>query len=118
MRLFRLSLGFALFSAALILAAVPATRSGAGSAHADAIVFASVAAGATGPCCAGGTDEGMPAGTNCGHVSCSSSAIDIADNRSGSPGSAFRRAFHAAAAARTLAIAPDPRPPRTIARIV
>lgn len=115
MRLFRLSITFALFGAALALAALPAKMAGSGSAYADAIVFASVAADATGPCCVGTTDEGTPTGSNCGHVSCSSPAIDIADNRAGSPRSAFWRAFRVAASARTLAIAPDPRPPRAIA---
>ena len=62
MRLFCLSLGLALFSAALILAAVPAKPAGGGSVYADAVAFVSVSSDAPGPCCAGGADEGAPAG--------------------------------------------------------
>ena len=115
MRLFRLFLGFALFCAALVLAVVPALQTGAGSAYAEAVAVVIVSSDAPGLCCAGGADEGTPAGSNCGHISCSSPACDIADNRAGSPRSFFRRPGLIVASWRTLALAPDPRPPRAIA---
>jgi hypothetical protein len=144
MRLFRLSLGFVLFCSALVLAAVPAKQAGSGSVYAEAVAFVSVSSDASGgagrqdngpgadgaagflnygafapgPCCAGGADDGAPAGNSCGHISCSSPACDIADNRAGSPRSAFRRAPLVVASWRTLALVPDPRPPRAIGRIV
>ena len=118
MRLFRPSLGFALFCFALVLAAVPARQAEGGSVYADAVAVVSVSSEAPSLCCAGGADEGAPAGNDCYSIACSSSACDIADDRAYSPRSAFWRPCLVAASGRTLARAPDPRPPRAIVRIV
>ena len=118
MRLLRLSLGLALFCAALVLAALPAKQSGDSSAYADAVAVISVSSDAPSPCCAGGADEGAPAGNDCYSIACSSSACAIADDRAYSPRSAFRRAPLVAAPGRTFTLAPDPRPPKAIGRIV
>ena len=118
MRLFRPSLGFALFCFALVLAAVPARQAEGGSVYADAVAFVSVSSDAPRLCCADGADEGAPAGNDCYSIACSSSACDIADDRAYSPRSAFWRPCLVAASGRTLARAPDPRPPRAIVRIV
>lgn len=115
MRLFRLSLGFALFCSALVLAAVPARQAEGGSVYADAVAVVSVSSDAPGLCCAGGADEGAPAGNDCYSISCSSSACDITDDRAYSPRSALRRPHLVAGSGRTFTRAPDPRPPRAIA---
>lgn len=118
MRLFRLTLGFALFCAALVLAAVPALQPGIGSAYAEAVAVVAVSSDAPGLCCAGEADQGAPAGSNCGHISCSSPVCDFADTRAGGLRSFFRRAPLDVASWQTLALAPDPRPPRPIGQIV
>lgn len=116
MRFSRLFLAFMLLGAALVLVTLSA-KPGTGSASAVNTASAAVAANAFDPCCVGDSGEGAPAKNICGSVACVSHACVVMDRHVYVPVLAGLWNLPVTESGRSLALAPDPRPPRIVVLI-